>query len=231
MTNNRKKILVVAAHPDDEVLGCGASIAKHVAKNDKVRVLLLGEGVTSRRKLSETQKEKLIVQLRKMTQKAARILGVEKITTKSFPDNKFDSVPLLDIIHAIEQEMEVFNPDIVYTHNKSDVNIDHRKTLEAVESAVRPIPSRKTQTVLAFEIPSSTEWNFIRYPFAPNYFNGIKNEFLAKKIRALISYSSEKRPFPHPRSPEFSEALAKVRGSQSGQNLAEAFEVIYEINS
>lgn len=226
-----KRVLIVAAHPDDEVLGCGASIAKHVAKNDKVRVLLLGKGVTSRRKLSDIQKGEMLVELKKMAQKAGRILGVEKITTKSFPDNKFDSIPLLDIIHAIEEEMEAFNPNIVYTHNKSDVNIDHRKTLEAVESAIRPTPSRKIQTVLAFEIPSSTEWNFTRHPFKANYFNGIKNEFLAKKIRALISYSSEKRPFPHPRSPEFLEALAKVRGSQSGQKLAEAFEVIYQINS
>lgn len=225
-----KKILVIAAHPDDEVLGCGASIAKHVSQGDKVSILILGEGITSRKHLSTSKKIDQLKKLQKMCLNASKILGVENLNLESFPDNKFDSVPLLDLIHSIESRLERDNPDIVYTHCKSDVNIDHRRTLEAVESAVRPLPKSKIKQVLSFEVPSATEWNFVRDPFRPVFFNEINKVQLQRKINALKLYSSEKRSFPHPRSEMYLESLARIRGGQSGKNLAEAFEIIYQIS-
>lgn len=224
---NSNRVLVIAAHPDDEVLGCGATIAKHKSLGDKVWVLILGEGITSRKSLTNTQKKKGVDNLKQSAKKASRILGIDKLILKDFPDNKFDSVPLLSIVHSIEEVVDNLKPQIIYTHSKSDVNIDHRKTLEAVESAVRPLPNSKIEQVLSFETPSSTEWNFVRKTFKPNVFNQIGEKNLNKKIAALGVYKSELRPFPHPRSPEYLKALARVRGSQSGYKTAEAFELIY----
>lgn len=220
-------ILLIAAHPDDEVLGCGATIAKHVALGDRVWVLILGEGVTSRANLSSAQKKRGLNKLRKSAQKASKILGVSKLILEHFPDNKFDSIPLLEIVHKIEEVISDYQPQIIYTHSKSDVNIDHRRTLEAAEAAVRPLPGSKIKQVLSFEIPSSTEWNFIRKPFRPNVFVELKKDQFKKKIRACSVYKDEMRPFPHPRSVEFINALAKVRGAQSGYKLAEAFSLVY----
>lgn len=222
--NNR--VLVVAAHPDDEVLGCGATIAKHVEEKDSVWVLILGEGITSRKQLDDKSQKKILANLKDDFQKAAKIIGVEKTILREFPDNKFDSVPLLNITHEIESAISEFEPSIIYTHSKSDVNIDHRKVLEALEPAIRLYTKNGVVGVYSFEIPSSTESNFVRQNFAPNYFVGLEKKFLDKKIKAFNCYSSEIRDFPHPRSAQYFEALAKVRGSQSGYQLAEAFEVV-----
>lgn len=223
----KRKVLVVAAHPDDEVLGCGATVVKHVNVGDHVWVVILGEGITSRKELSGIQKKRNLEKLAKSAQKASKILGVEKLLLKNFPDNQFDTVPLLNIIHEIEKVTETFNPQIIYTHNQSDVNIDHRKTLEAVESVIRPLSNTQIEQALAFEVPSSSECNFVRANFGPNVFNQIDEENFDKKIAALKVYSTELRPFPHPRSPEYLGALAKVRGGQVGFPMAEAFELIY----
>lgn len=220
-------ILVVAAHPDDEVLGCGATIAKHVEEGSRVWILILGEGITSRVGLSDVQKRKGLEKLHKSAQKASKILGVSKLILEHLPDNKFDSIPLLEIVHKIEKVTSDYQPQIIYTHSRSDVNIDHRRTLEAVEAAVRPLPSSTIQSVLTFEVPSSTEWNFVRELFRPNVFNQIDEKVFAKKIKAISAYSQELKPFPHPRSLEYLKSLAKVRGVQAGFNLAEAFELIY----
>jgi len=222
-----RKVLVISAHPDDEVLGCGATIAKHVALGDHVWILILGKGVTSRKELSEIQKKRDLERLTKSAQKASKILGVKKLILKNFPDNRFDTVPLLNIIHEIEIVTDTFKPQIIYTHNQSDVNIDHRKTLQAVESVIRPLSNTQIEQVLAFEVPSSTEWNFVRKSFRPNVFSQINEKNFDKKIMALKAYSAELRPFPHPRSPEYLRALVKLRGGQSGFPMAEAFELIY----
>lgn len=226
--NKNKKILIVASHPDDEVLGCGASIVKHLDNKDDVRILILGEGITSRSNISNANKQKLLKSLHKNFQESAKLLGVHEIIIKKFPDNMFDIVPLLQIIQEIEKTIDEYSPDIVYTHNKSDVNIDHRKTLEAVEAACRPLPKICVEKILTFEVPSSTEWNFIRTPFRPNVFNEISEKQLDKKVSAMRCYKSEMREFPHPRSGEYIKSLATVRGSQAGFKLAEAFELFYE---
>lgn len=222
-----ENILVVAAHPDDEVLGCGATIAKHSGAQSRVWTIVLGQGITSRKNQTGDQQKEALAQLKESAMQASRVLGVEKLILKDFPDNKFDSVPMLDIVQAVEEVVEEFKPKIIYSHNPTDVNVDHRLTIEAVEAAVRPATKPYIEKVLSFEIPSSTEWNFTREPFRPNIFVEVTEEQLAMKIKALEAYEQEMRPFPHPRSAEFINSLAKVRGSQGGLNLAESFSLIY----
>lgn len=220
--------MVVAAHPDDEVLGCGATIAKHVSSGDRVWVLVLGEGITSRQSLSSREKKELVVELHRDARKASKILGVEKLILKHSPDNQFDSIPRLQIIHQIEEVVEQFKPDMIYTHHHGDVNIDHRRTVEAVEVAARPARDTSMNEIFSFENPSSTEWNFAKpKAFRPNVFVALNKTFLKKKVSAMEAYASEMRTFPHPRSPEYLEALAAVRGGQVGFERAEAFELLY----
>ncbi len=209
-----ERVLVVAAHPDDEVLGCGASIAWHREQGAKVWVLVLGEGVTSRKELSNPQKTKGVAGLRKAALKAGKILGAERVILKEFPDQVFDRLPLLALVHAIEEVMRACRPALVYTHHWGDVNVDHRKVAEAVEAAIRPMPGSSVRTALSFEVPSSTEWNFAKRKkgFSPNVFRPISKAHLEKKLAALRAYASEMR----------------VRGGQSGFDLAEAFELIYQ---
>ncbi len=220
-------ILVVAAHPDDEVLGCGATIAKHIEAGNRVWVVILGQGVTSRKNLSGGGQKEALAKLKKSASQAAQVLGIENLILKDFPDNKFDSVPTLEIVQVVEDVVDEFKPQIIYSHNPTDVNIDHRQTIEAVEATARPAIKPYVEKVLSFEVPSSTEWNFTREPFRPNIFVQITEGQLTKKIASLEAYKQEVRPFPHPRSAEFIKSLAKVRGGQGGFNLAEAFCLIY----
>src|SRR3989344_2529839 len=221
------RVLIVAAHPDDEVLGCGATIAKHTESGDRVWTIILGGGVTSRKNLSDEGKVDALKKLQTSAKESGQILGAEKTVLKDFPDNKFDSVPTLDIVQTIEEVVEEFKPKIIYSHNPTDVNVDHRLTIEAVEAATRPATKPYVEKVLSFEVPSSTEWNFTREPFRPHIFVKLSQEQLAKKISALSKYEQEMRPFPHPRSAELINSLAKVRGSQGGFKLAESFSLIY----
>lgn len=222
-----RNILVIAAHPDDEVLGCGGAIARHREEGDTVRVLILGEGIASRTDIS---KEEVAIQQKKLLADAVSanaILGVPAPQLRSFPDNSFDSVLLLSIVQEIETVMKDTTPDLIYTHHAGDVNIDHRIVSQAVEVAVRPMEGGCVLEVRAFEVPSSTEWNFVREPFRPNVFVQLTEVQLNKKIDAMRAYKSEIRAFPHPRSPEYLEALARVRGGQSGSRAAEAFSLVY----
>lgn len=223
------KVLVIAAHPDDEVLGCGGTIAKHVQDGDNVSILILGEGITSRGEKKAEKIKKKIKELKENAKKAASILGVKKIFTFDFPDNRFDTVPLLDIIKVIEDVKKAANPEIVYTHHAGDLNIDHQITLKSVLTAFRPIKGEKTRKILSFEVPSSTEWgapgagNFI-----PNLFVDI-SKTIDKKIEALRAYKSELREYPHPRSPKALKIIAGRWGSSVGLEFAEAFVVVREV--
>lgn len=223
-----QNILVIAAHPDDEVLGCGATIVRYIATGDKVWVLILGEGITSRSNLSVSEKHQSLRVLQDSAKAAAHILGIEEVIFNRFPDNRFDSVALLEIVHKIETVVRKVKPQVVYTHHHADVNIDHQRTAQAVEAVVRPMFDTSIMRVLSFEVPSSTEWNFVRKDvFQPNVFISIENAWLEKKVKAMEAYMSEMRTFPHPRSSEYLRALATVRGGQSGYCLAEAFELVY----
>ena len=219
------KVLVVAAHPDDEVLGCGGAIAKHTEQGDILHVLIMAEGATSRSLQRDRAKAKnQLSALAVAAQQASEILGVQSLKLHDFPDNRMDSCDLLDVIKVIEKKISQYQPEIIYTHHFGDVNIDHRRIHEAVVTAVRPIPGQIVQTLLFFEIASSTEWqpSSSALPFTPNWFVDI-SETLSLKIKALTAYESEMRPFPHARSVNALEHLAKWRGASVGVEAAEAF--------
>ena len=223
-----KTILVIAAHPDDEVLGCGGTIARLTSEGSNVYTLILGEGVTSRdRKRDLAKRENEIAELKKQAENANRILGVKKVYTFDFPDNRFDSVPLLDIIKTIEETKDGLKPDIVFTHHIGDLNIDHQVTFKAVMAACRPAIGESVKEIYSFEIPSSTEWNepsSLTY-FMPDYFVDV-NKSLDIKINALKEYKTELRDFPHPRSLKAVELNAKQWGVKMGFEATEAFKTI-----
>lgn len=223
------KVLVVAAHPDDEVLGGGGTIAKHALDGDEVFCLLLGEGITSRYSQPELAKEELI-ELRLEADQAAKILGIKELFFKDLPDNRFDTVPLLTIVKAVEEVKEQIKPDVIYTHHQGDLNIDHQITFKAVLTACRSIKDETVKEIYSFEVPSSTEWSSpvaLNY-FMPNVFVDI-TETLDKKIEALRAYQGELREYPHPRSPEAIQAIAHRWGSTVGVEAAEAFQLIRSI--
>ncbi|HVQ01209.1 MAG TPA: PIG-L deacetylase family protein [Candidatus Thermoplasmatota archaeon] len=226
---SKKKIMIVAAHPDDEVLGCGGTIARLVEEGYEAYTLILGKGVAARYPTAggTTEKNKHIAMLQHETQKANKALGIKKVYSFNVPDNKFDSVPLLDIVKKIEQVKKNVRPDIIFTHYKKDLNIDHKITYEAVITASRPLENESVKTIYSFEVLSSTEWN---YPlsFSPAVFFDISSS-LQKKIQAMSCYASEIREFPHPRSLKAIEINAKTWGIKVGLSTAEAFELVRSI--
>jgi len=221
------KILIIAAHPDDEVLGCGGTTAKHALQGDELYCLILGKGIASRYNQLENRGKEQMKQLKSDAAEAAKILGIRNIFFKNFPDNRFDTVPLLEVVKSIETIKEKIKPDIVYTHNQGDLNIDHQITSKAVLTACRPMKNESVKEIYAFETPSSTEWNFpdAGTYFIPNVFTDI-SETLDKKIDALRAYKSEIREYPHPRSPEALERIAQRWGVIVGIKFAEAFRLV-----
>jgi LmbE family N-acetylglucosaminyl deacetylase len=220
------KVLVIAAHPDDEILGVGGTVAKHVSNGDECFAIILGEGMTSRYDNRNQADSLKVEELHKDTFEAAKAIGYKNVYLENLPDNRFDTVNLLDIIKVIEKYIDAIKPDIIYTHHSGDLNIDHRKTYEAVLTATRPIEKDCVKEIYCFETVSSTEWNFeYLNPFKPNYFVDIAQN-LDLKLQAMNFYKSELRQFPHPRSIENLEASAKKWGSVIGVKYAEAFEVI-----
>jgi LmbE family N-acetylglucosaminyl deacetylase len=226
-----KNILVIVAHPDDEVLGCGGTIARHTINGEKCYVLIMAEGITSRdvTRNHDLRKDK-IQELRIQTEQAGRILGVDGIEFNSFPDNRMDGVDLLDVVKKIEEAIDKYRPEIIYTHHFGDLNIDHQITAKAVETATRPVKGDSVKEIYSFETPSSTEWAFANpnHHFRPNCYTEIEKT-LSKKIEAFECYHGEKRTYPHPRSSEALANLAKTRGAEVGLKAAEAFTLIRKI--
>lgn len=222
------RVLVVAAHPDDEVLGCGGTIARHAAAGDEVHVLILGEGLTARERRRDRRKSQAaLAALQRSLLAAAEILGVAKVSTRSFPDNCFDTVALLDLIKAVEEEKRRVRPGIVYTHHVDDLNVDHGRVAQAVQTAFRPQPGDLKPTILAFEVPSSTEYQspLTAQPFRPSVYVDI-SATLAAKCKAMAAYESEVRPYPHPRAPESLEIMARRNGIEVGLEAAERFALV-----
>ena len=220
-----KKVLVVAAHPDDEILGCGGTIIKHSLDGDDVYVLIMAEGLTSRDNSRNVDyREKELRELHSKSMEAAKIMGVKDVRLLSFPDNRMDGIELLDVVKKVEEVVEAVKPEIVYTHHAGDVNIDHTVTHNAVITACRSLPDCTVKTLLFFETLSSTEWQMMTSDkmFYPNWYENITDVF-DKKIEALRCYDSEMREYPHPRSYINVEHLARYRGMIIGCNMAEAF--------
>jgi N-acetylglucosamine malate deacetylase 1 len=218
-------VLVIAAHPDDEVLGCGATIAKHSQQGDTVHVRILAEGVTSRDQQRHREERRVeLSHLEMAARRAAEILGVSSLQLHDFPDNRMDSCDLLDIVKVVEQAIADCRPEIIYTHHQGDLNIDHQRIHEAVVTATRPLPGSLVKTLLCFEVASSTEWRVHNsaLAFMPNWFVDV-SQTLPLKLEALAAYATEMRPWPHARSIEALEYLARWRGSTVGVAAAEAF--------
>lgn len=229
-----KKILVVVAHPDDELLGIGGTMNRLILDfNCTIRAVILGEGITSRAETRDIDlwKEQLMKH-KKNIEEARKSIGYESVGVYDFPDNRFDGVDLLDIIKVVEEENAGFNPEIIFTHHGGDVNIDHQRTFEAVITATRPMSHEKVNTIITFETPSGTEWRASSDPkhFIPNMFIEVSEENLEAKIKGMEAYEFEKRKYPHPRSPEALRILAQQRGIIVGKEYAEAFNIVRIIN-
>lgn len=219
-------VLIVAAHPDDEVLGAGATMARHSAAGDDVHVLILAEGATSRSN-SRSQSLETLDALRTAAANAASILGTRPPHFAGLPDNRLDSLDLLDVVKVVESLVADISPTVVYTHHGGDLNIDHGIAHRATLTACRPVPGSSVREIWSFETVSSTEWASTEQnmPFLPNLWIDVAAT-LTKKCAALDAYRHEMRPFPHARSIEAIEALARLRGSQAGMAAAEAFSLV-----
>lgn len=219
--------LVIAAHPDDEVLGCGGWMARMADEGWDVHVLILAEGVTSRTATRDgAVAGAALSALASSAQRAGEILGAKSVQVETFADNRMDGVELLDVVKRIEADVERLRPQRVLTHHLGDVNVDHGVVHHAVSAACRPLPGSSVRELLYFEVPSSTEWRpaHSSHAFEPGLFVDI-GATLARKLDALRAYASEMRPFPHARSIEAVEHLARWRGATVGREAAEAFSV------
>ena len=222
-----ESVLVVAAHPDDEVLGCGGTMARLANEGHEIRSAILAEGMTSRYQQREQADKKILSHLHTNAQQAADKVRAKELVLCKMPDNRLDTVPLLEVVKLVEDLLERFNPSVIYTHHPGDLNVDHGVVHRAVLTATRPIPGQHVREIYAFEVPSSTEWAFQRVEplFRPSVFVDI-SATLETKVAALACYDTETRKFPHPRSPEAVRAIATRWGSVAGFQAAEAFELI-----
>lgn len=218
-----RSVLVVAAHPDDDVLGCGGTIARYRAAGAQIHVGFLADGVSSRSDDGVPDPEALR-RRRDAAKRACEILGEVSVSFGDLPDNRMDTVPLLTTAQEVEALVDEHRPDTVLTHHAGDLNIDHRLTHQAVVTACRPQPGHSVMTLLCFEVASSTEWQTPDRPpaFAPNWFVDI-SATLERKLEALEAYVDELRDWPHARSRQAVEHLARWRGATVGAEAAEAF--------
>ena len=221
------KVLVIAAHPDDEVLGCGGTAARIVQEGNDVYIAIMGEGITSRHQKREAAEGEELSLLHRHAEAAARKIGAKDVLLQKLPDNRLDSVPLLDVVKLVENLIEKVQPHVIYTHHPGDLNVDHGVIHRAVLTATRPMAGQCVREIYAFEVPSSTEWAFssVQPVFRPNVFMDI-SATLETKIAAMACYETEAREFPHPRSGEALRAIAARWGSVAGCGAAEAFELV-----
>ena len=224
------KILVIAAHPDDEVLGCGGTAARLVSEGHEVHFAILGEGMTSRHAQRADAEQSQLTRLHQQAHAAAAQVGVKNVLLHKLPDNRLDTLALLDVVKIVEDLVDRVKPEVIYTHHAGDLNVDHGVIHRAVLTATRPVAGQPVREIYAFEVPSSTEWAFQRIEpsFRPNVFVDITRT-LETKIAAMECYETEARRFPHPRSPEALRALATRWGSVVGCAAAEAFELVRSV--
>lgn len=217
-------ILVIGAHPDDEVLGLGGTLAMHVASGDHVSVLSLTNGEDSR----DSVKDEVISERLKAFEKSCKIIGIHQWSVGEFKDQHLDTYPLVSIVKKIEHFSQTVNPDIVYIHHSGDLNCDHQIAYKAGITAFRPVGSQYPSLLLTYNTPSSTEWGGPVNQFEPNYFVDI-SDFIQIKLEALSAYEMEMRQFPHPRSSQMISSTAAYYGSHINVSYAEAFSIVRQI--
>ncbi len=220
-------VLLVAAHPDDELLGCGGTAARLAREGHAVYMAILGEGLTSRTAQRADVPPSALKSLGSCSQRVADLLGIKELSLHRLPDNRFDTVPLLEVTKIVEGLIERWRPAAIYTHHGGDLNVDHQVVSRAVLTATRPTENHPVRELYMFEIASSTEWAFQQLApmFKPNVFVDIE-ETLSLKLEGMRLYESEAREFPHPRSAEALRAIAQRWGSVVGRKAAEAFEAV-----
>jgi N-acetylglucosamine malate deacetylase 1 len=220
MIKKNNSVLVVAAHPDDEAIGCFGTLLKHYKFGDEINIIFLSDGVSSRGINKKKKYER-----KKNCLKVLKIIGLnsKNVFFLDYPDNMMDTVPLLDVIKNIEEIKKKIQPNVLYTHFSNDLNIDHRIAYQAAITASRPSKNETIKKILCFEIVSSTEWSDKnKQIFSPNYFVDI-SKFINRKLKALAIYDKEIKKSPNARSLENIKNLALLRGSSVGVNYAEAF--------
>lgn len=219
-----KRVLVIAAHPDDEVLGCGGTMCRLAQEGHEVYVAILGEGITSRYDQPDDADRALVGKLHQRSQEVAAHLGAKEVTLYGLPDNRMDTVPLLDVVKIIEELVQRLQPSVVYTQHGGDLNVDHGVVFRATMTATRPMTGEPVRSIYTYEVGSSSEWAFHQFQpfFHPNVFVDI-GRTLERKIEAMAIYESEARPFPHPRSPAALRAQALHWGATVGVPAAESF--------
>jgi LmbE family N-acetylglucosaminyl deacetylase len=229
-----KKIMIVVAHPDDELLGLGATFHKLINEYNVItHVVILGEGITSRSDVRDVEVWKSELAIHRQNIKNAQLaIGYHSVSIHNFPDNRFDSVALLDIVKVVEKEKLDFRPDIIFTHHGGDLNIDHQRTFESVMTTSRPMENECVKAIITFETASGTEWRASSDPkhFLPNLFFEVSEENVNAKIKGMEAYEFERRQFPHPRSPEALKIQSQRWGIVVGKQFAEAFCLIRSIN-
>ncbi|TBR16110.1 PIG-L family deacetylase [bacterium] len=221
----KNRILIVAAHPDDEILGCAGTVARLIKEGAVAYTLILGEGLTSRNAGKDNcANAKELNELKRQACCANKKIGVKEVYFSNFPDNQFDVVAILEIARAIEKVKNKVKPDIIFTHFGADLNIDHRLTYQAVITAARPMAAETVKEIYSFEVLSSTEWNF-PLSFSPNVFFDISGH-LEYKTKAMKEYKMELRSTGHPRSIEGIKLNAQAWGMKVGVKYAEAFQAV-----
>jgi LmbE family N-acetylglucosaminyl deacetylase len=222
-------ILVVAAHPDDEVLGCGGLIGR-LSSSHQTHIAILGEGLSSRYDRREAADAEALMRLKTDARAVGEMLGVQSVVFEQLPDNRFDELPFLEVVKRVERLVDSIRPEIIYTHLPGDLNVDHRVTFRAVMTATRPVRDCPVREIYAFEVASSTEWAFqqLQPAFKPNVFADISST-IEMKINAMARYQTEARAFPHPRSSEAIRVQARRWGVVVGLDYAEAFELIRSV--
>ena len=231
MKNNINRVLVIAAHPDDEVLGMGGTISKYISMGAEVAILIVTDGSTSQYR-NAPNLEEIIYEKRSETYKCASILGVNKVFWGNLPDMKLDVTAHVEINQVIEEVINEFCPTVVYTHFYGDVNKDHRMIYESTLVACRPVSDQCVKQLFLYSVPSSTEWSAqeTKSVFMPNYYVDISGEFAEKKYQAMECYKAELREYPHPRSIQHLRISDTVEGNRVGLLSAESFMLIRAID-
>lgn len=230
-----ERILVVAAHPDDEVIGAGGAMAKYASRGVEVHLAVMTDGAGLRGikkdrharvgpEIAVESESGFNAPAWRNCHKAATVLDVKSVVIGEYQDSVFDQVGILELAKFVEAQVDRVRPTIVFTHFTGDLSVDHRLTGEAVIAACRPMPGRTVKELYFFEVASSTEWHLLERPFVPNFFVDITG-YVEKKEQALNCYSTEMRPFPHPRSIQGISFLNFWRGASVGVDSAEAFMV------
>lgn len=223
-----KKILVIAAHPDDEIYGMGGTIARLNSEGKEIYLLIVTDGSTSQYREADNIDD-IIKEKKLETKAAAKIVGIKQVFYGNLPDMRLDQTDHIKINSVIEETIDKVNPDTVFTHYWGDVNLDHRRVYESTMVSTRPTFNQCVKEVYCYNVPSSTEWEpAVHHNFSPNYFVDI-SEYTQKKQKAIKAYKTELREFPHPRSLKYVEAQDVAVGLRYGIKNCEEFILIRKV--